>query len=76
MPLWLASEAGDPLRRAWLLQLGAEPREEEVLMARSVWRRQQHPRRLPAGLRIQPLLEPFQPRRRPLPTPLGGLPSF
>ncbi len=74
-PLWLASEAGDRLRRAWLLQLGAEPREEEVLMARSVWRRQQHPRRLPAVLRIQPLLEPFQPRRRPLPTPLGGLPS-
>jgi len=74
-PLWLASEAGDRLRRAWLLQLGAEPREEEVLMARSVWRRQQHPRGLPAMLRIQPLLEPFQPRRRPLPTPLGGLPS-
>jgi hypothetical protein len=72
-PIWLASEAGDPRRRDWLLQLGAEPLEEEVLMARSVWRRQEH-RRLPAVVRIQSMLEHLQPRRRPLPTPVAGLP--
>lgn len=69
-PLWLASEAGDRLRRDWLLQLGAEPLEEEVLMARSVWRRQERRRGLPGVVRMQALLEQLQPRRRPLPTPI------
>lgn len=72
-PLWLTSEVGDQARHAWLTGLGAEPQQEEVLMARSVWRRQgASPARLGVA-RIEAVLEQFQPRRRPLPTPVGGL---
>ena len=73
-PLWLTSEVGDQPRHDWLSGLGAEARQEEVLMARSVWRRQGATR---AGLgvrRLEAVLEQFQPRRRPLPTPVGGMP--
>lgn len=73
-PLWLTSEATDTARRDWLVQLGAEPMQEEVLMARSVWRRQAHPQR-PAGVaRLEAMLDHLQPRRRPLPSPVSRLP--
>lgn len=71
--LWLTSEVGDRARHQWLLGLGAEPHQEEVLMARSVWRRQgTSPARLGVA-RLEAVLEQFQPRRRPLPTPVGHL---
>jgi hypothetical protein len=73
VPLWLTSEVGDRARHQWLTALGAEPQQEEVLMARSVWRRQgASPARLRVA-RLGAVLEQFQPRRRPLPTPAGGL---
>jgi len=73
-PLWLTSEVGDRARHQWLLGLAAEPQHEEVLMARSVWRRQgASPARLRVA-RLEAVLEQFQPRRRPLPTPLRGVP--
>lgn len=71
--LWLTSEVGDHARHQWLLGLGADPQQEEVLMARSVWRRQgTSPARLGVA-RLEAVLEQFQPRRRPLPTPVGHL---
>jgi hypothetical protein len=70
-PLWVRCEVGDPQRERWLRELAAEPQGEEVLMARSVWRRQEgHPARR-AGVRIEAVLERLQPRQRPIPTPLG-----
>ncbi len=71
--LWLTAEVGDRPRHQWLRALGAEPQQEMVLMARSVWRRQgASPARLGVA-RLGAVLEQFQPRRRPLPTPVGGL---
>jgi hypothetical protein len=70
-PLWLTSEVGDRAREQWLRGLGADPQQEEVLMARSVWRRQgASPTRLRVA-RLGAVLEQFQPRRQPLPTPVG-----
>ncbi len=72
-PMWLTCEVGDRARQQWLCGLGAEPQQEVVLMARSVWRRQgASPARLGVA-RLEAVLEQFQPRRRPLPTPVGGL---
>ncbi len=72
-PLWLTSEVGDRARHQWLRDLGAEPQQEQVLMARSVWRRQgSSPARFGVA-RLEAVLEQFQPRRRPLPTPVGGV---
>lgn len=68
--LWLQAEAGDDARRSWLEGLGAEPRGEHVLMARSVWRRQEGQGARGAARRIEAVLEQLQPRRRPLPTPV------
>jgi hypothetical protein len=68
--LWLRSEVGDTDRERWLGRLGAQPQGEQVLMARSVWRRQEwHPARGPVG-QLAAVLEQFQPRRRPVPSPL------
>ena len=69
-PLWLLSEVGDTERQAWLESLGAEACGEQVLMARSVWRRQElQPLRGSARRRLAAMLEPFQPRRQPIPSP-------
>lgn len=68
-PLWLRSERDDSQRRLWLDQLGAEIEGEVVLMARSVWRRQQGQPARRAARRLEAVLEQLQPRRRPLPTP-------
>ncbi|MFM7264580.1 MAG: hypothetical protein ACKOZW_03105, partial [Cyanobium sp.] len=71
-PLWLVSEVGDRQRHAWLEALGAELRGEQVLMARSVWRRQEWQRRqgLSRG-RLAAVLEQLQPRRQPVPSPFS-----
>ncbi len=75
-PLWLLSEVGDGERQAWLASLGAEACGEQVLMARSVWRRhERQPLRSSARRRLAAMLEPFQPRRQPIPSPFTPRPS-
>ncbi|MEB3184116.1 MAG: hypothetical protein VKN15_06975 [Cyanobacteriota bacterium] len=69
-PLWLHSEVGDRERQAWLQQLGALEQGDEVLMARTVWRRQEGTVSLRAAQRLGAVLEQLQPGRRPVPTPL------
>ena len=71
--IWLHSEVGDVARERWLEQIGAEPRGEEVLMARSVWRRQEPQTARKAVRRLAAVLEQLQPRRRPIPTPVTPL---
>ncbi len=72
-PLWLRSDRHDTALEQWLQQRGAEPRGERLLMARSVWRRQELPVRTSrTSRRLEAVLEQLQPRRRPMPTPLGG----
>ncbi|MFZ0408956.1 MAG: hypothetical protein WAM11_12720 [Cyanobium sp.] len=73
--LWLLSDVADTARHDWLQRLGAEPQGEQVLMARSVWRRHGPLPAERAARRIEAVLEQFQPRRRPLPTPVGPLGS-
>lgn len=69
--LWLRSDVQDKARLQWLQRLGAEPRGERVLMARSVWHRQEHPASAALGARqLEAVLGQLQPRRQPLPTPL------
>ncbi len=69
-PLWLACDVvEEPLHR-WLADLGAEACGERIVMARSVWRRQEPAVAHPAMRRLTALLEPLQPRRRPVPSPL------
>ena len=72
-PLWLVSEVDDRQRCAWLESLEAEPCGEQVLMARSVWRRQEWQPAHAAGRRLAAVLEQLQPRRQPLPSPLRHL---
>lgn len=69
--LWLRSDVQDKARLLWLQRLGAEARGEQVLMARSVWHRQEHPATAALGARqLEAVLGQLQPRRQPLPTPL------
>ncbi|MEB3168019.1 MAG: hypothetical protein ACKN89_02055 [Cyanobium sp.] len=72
--LWIPCEEGDACRQAWLVRHGAEPRGEQVLMARSVWRRQTWQTTPQVASRLSAVLERLQPRRRPLPTPVGPQP--
>lgn len=74
-PLWLRCDLRDGGLQRWMAELGAQERGERVLMARSVWRRQglQAPAR--AAQRLEAMLGQWQPRRRPLPTPLAPLPD-
>jgi hypothetical protein len=70
-PLWLRSDINDQALERWLRQRGAEARGERVLMARSVWRRQElHAPAQGAARRLEAMLDQLRPRRRPLPTPL------
>jgi hypothetical protein len=71
-PLWLRSDVRDRELDRWLQRRGAEARGERVLMARSVWRRQECPAPAQkAARRLEAMLEQLQPRRRPLPTPVA-----
>jgi hypothetical protein len=67
----LRVELSDRVRHLWLEQLGAQGHGEQVLMGRSLWRRQPSPPAREAARRLEAILEPFQPRRRTLPTPVG-----
>ncbi|MFM7268271.1 MAG: hypothetical protein ACKOZT_06755 [Cyanobium sp.] len=70
-PLWISAEVGDTARNGWLLEIGAEEQGEEVLMARTVWRRQEGAVALRPAQRLGAVLERLQPGRRPVPTPLA-----
>lgn len=61
--------------RRWLVERDFERVGDEVLMARSVWRRQKRLLALPAARRLEEVLGSFQPRRTPLPTPSTPLPT-
>lgn len=69
-PLRLRSDSGDLEREHWLNRLGAVAEGEELLMARSVWRRQESRVLSRQRWRLDTVLDPFKPRRRPVPTPL------
>ncbi|QEY31656.1 hypothetical protein EVJ50_04705 [Synechococcus sp. RSCCF101] len=60
--------------RSWLTRHDCEPVGDEVLMARSVWRRQQRAHAVPATRRLEVMLGKLQPGRTPLPTPATPLP--
>jgi hypothetical protein len=61
----------DAERAAWLQELGMAPEGEEVLMARSVWRRHAPQQTQAMAQRLEEVLGQLQPRQRPIPTPLG-----
>lgn len=68
-PYWLRTEQSDAGLGHWLETIGAQAQGEEVLMARSVWRRQPlRPMRSPVR-RLEAVIQQLQPGRRPLPTP-------
>ena len=55
----------------WLHQLGLERLGEQVLLGRSVWRRQIPQTTDAMARRLEAVVAQWQPRRRPMPTPLG-----
>ncbi len=70
-PLWLRSDPDDLGQQRWLQSIGAQPRTERILMARSLWRRQSLPElQRQANGRLEAVLAQLQPGRRPVPTPL------
>jgi hypothetical protein len=69
--LWLRCDVNHEACQQWLRRSGAEECGERVLMARSVWRR--HDLQAPAQVaarRLEAMLEQWQPRRKPMPTPV------
>ncbi len=69
--LIVRSDLGDSERSRWLQSLGMAPEGEEVVMARSVWRRHSPQPSAAVVRRLDAVLGRLQPRQRPLPTPLG-----
>lgn len=61
----------DEARGAWLDSLGATLLGEHILMARTVWRRQEAAPARQAALRLEAMLEQWKPAPRSLPTPAG-----
>ena len=68
----LRCNQGESGRQQWLTDLGWECLGDELLLARSIWRRQMHPtrNRLRHWLREAP--RPLAPRGRPVPDMSGG----
>jgi hypothetical protein len=69
--LLLRSDLLDPQRGRWLQGLGLTPEGEELLMARSVWRRHAPQPSQEMARRLEAVLGQLQPRQGPVPTPLG-----
>lgn len=69
--LVVRSDLLDRDRSKWLQSLGMVPEGEEVVMARSVWRRHAPQPSQEMGRRLEAMLGQLQPRQRPIPTPLG-----
>lgn len=61
----------DGERSRWLQSLGMVPEGEEVLMARSVWRRHVPQPSQEMARRLEAMFGQLQPRQRPIPTPLN-----
>jgi hypothetical protein len=70
-PLVLRADRDDQARRAWLESLGASLLGEQILMARTVWRRQEAQPARQAALRLEAMLEQWKPSPGSLPTPAG-----
>ncbi|MFM9072626.1 MAG: hypothetical protein ACKOOC_04390 [Cyanobium sp.] len=70
--LVVRADRDDGARRTWLEGLGATLLGEQLLMARTVWRRQEaiQPARQ-AALRLEAMLDQWKPAPRSLPTPVG-----
>ncbi|MFM2080218.1 MAG: hypothetical protein RLZZ219_900 [Cyanobacteriota bacterium] len=69
--LIVRSDALDTERSRWLQSLGMAPEGEQVLMARSVWRRHAPQASQEMTRHLEAVLGQLQPRQRPIPTPLG-----
>ena len=69
--LLVRSDVLDGERSSWLQSLGMAPEGEEVVMARSVWRRHATQPTGHVAQRIEAVLGRLQPGQRPIPTPLG-----
>jgi hypothetical protein len=69
--LLVRSDLMDGERSRWLQSLGMAPEGEEVVMARSVWRRHAPQASHAVARRLEAVLGQLQPRQRPIPTPLG-----
>ena len=69
--LVVRSDVLDDERSRWLQRLGMVAEGEEVLMARSVWRRHAPQPSQEMARRLEAVLGQLQPRQRPIPTPLG-----
>lgn len=65
----IRTDRSDRAQRLWLEGIGAQAQGDEVVMARSVWRRQtsRHPTRSVG--RLEAVFQQLQPGRVPLPTP-------
>jgi len=70
-PCVIRSDLLDGDLNGWLHQLGLERLGEEVRLGRSVWRRQIPQASDAMARRLEAVVAQWQPRRRPLPTPLG-----
>lgn len=69
--LLLRSDLLDPQRGRWLQSIGLAPEGEELLMARSVWRRHAPQPSQEMARRLEAVLGQLQPRQGPVvPTPL------
>ena len=73
--LRLRCDVTDLELQSWLEQLGAVEHGDEVLMARSVWKRQERRAARRGVPRLDTVLEQLQPRRRPMPSPANPLPT-
>jgi hypothetical protein len=69
--LVLRSDVQNLALGGWLQSLGLTPEGEDVLMARSVWRRHAPQPSEAVARRLEAVLGQLQPRQRPIPTPLG-----
>jgi hypothetical protein len=69
--LLVRSDVLDAERSTWLQSLGMAPEGEEVVMARSVWRRHAPQASAQVAQRLEAVLGRLQPGQRPIPTPLG-----
>jgi hypothetical protein len=70
-PLVLRTDRDDARRRTWMESLGATLLGEQILMARTVWRRQDAQPARQASLRLEAMLETWKPAPRSMPTPAG-----
>ena len=69
--LVLRSDREDQARQAWLESFGCTLLGEQILLARTVWRRQEAQPARQAALRLEAMLDQWKPSPGSLPTPAG-----